>query len=130
MTDNDYTPPGVALGRRGLGSNIVGFRLYGDESGAREIMDAVVNRTIDIAVVWGPLAGYYAKRSQARLTIAPVSPARDGIVPFTFSIAAAVRKGDRALEQKIDAALRRNRAEVNAILASYGVPTIRRDGDR
>ena len=129
MANEDYTPPGVALGRRGLAGNVVGFRLYGDESGPWKIMDAVVNGAIDVAIVWGPTAGYYAKRSQAPLTIAPVSPPRDGIVPFTFSIAAAVRKNDRALEQRIDASLRRNRAEVNAILASYGVPLIRVGGD-
>ena len=130
MTDNDYTPPGAALGRRGLGSNIAGFRLYGDESGSWKIMDAVAIGTIDVAAVWGPMAGYYAKRSRVPLIIAPVSPPRDGIVPFTFSIAAAVRKGNRALQQKIDEALRRNRAEVNAVLAAYGVPVVRQGGDR
>ncbi len=122
MTDTDYTPPGAALGRRGLGPNIVSFRLYGDENESSKIMSAIVSGDIDIAVVWGPVAGYYARRSATPLVIRPVSPARDGVVPFTFSIAATVRKSDTALRQELDAALRRNKGEINSILLSYGLP--------
>lgn len=106
-----------------MSSNVVPFRLYGDENESSKIMSALVSGDIDIAIVWGPIAGYYAQQSAAPLIICPVSPVRDGVVPFTFSIAAAVRKNDTALRQEIDGALRRHRGEVNAILASYGVPS-------
>jgi mxaJ protein len=44
--------------------------------------------------------------------------------PMTFDIAAAVRKDDVALAAELDAALRKHRAEINAVLKWYGVPRI------
>src|SRR4030095_2395214 len=55
-----YAPPGEALARRGLQSGIVGFDTIGD--GSEPIVRAVADKKIDLAIVWGPFAGYFAKK--------------------------------------------------------------------
>ncbi|HEX4113115.1 MAG TPA: quinoprotein dehydrogenase-associated putative ABC transporter substrate-binding protein, partial [Stellaceae bacterium] len=67
MIGNDAmnTPPAHALAARGMIANVRGFMLYGDyrrPSPPSAIVDAVAHRQVDIALVWGPLAGYFAAR--------------------------------------------------------------------
>ncbi len=92
LAGDDYanTPPAHALARRGIVSNVVGFTLYGDYARPNppaRIVDAVARGEVDVAVVWGPLAGYFAARSPAPLRIAPVTPSVDRpFLPFVFDI--------------------------------------------
>ena len=89
-----YTPPGEALARRGLQGAIVGFDTIGD--GADSIVRAVADQKVDIAIVWGPLAGYFAKKFGHDLRVTPVEPEVDPPgLPFTFAISMGVRKGNR-----------------------------------
>jgi mxaJ protein len=86
-------------------------------------VDAVASGEVAVAVVWGPLAGYFAKREGAALRLSPVQPQIDGPrLPMVFDISMGVRKEDEALRQEIDDALQRRRSEIAAILAEYGVP--------
>ena len=121
------TPPVHALARRGIVRNIVGFTLYGDyrqPNPPARIVDAVERGTVDVAVVWGPLAGYFAKRSPVPLDVVPVSPARDGVLPFVFDIAMGVRKGDVALRDRLDTVIAQRKPAIDSILAAYGVPLV------
>jgi mxaJ protein len=128
LIGDDYanTPPVHALSRRGIISNLVGFSVFGDysqENPPARIIDAVISRDVDLAVAWGPLAGYFAKRSPAPLEIVPVSPAVDPPgLRFAFDISLAVRPDDTALKQELEDILQRKRSEIAAILSSYGVP--------
>ncbi len=72
VLDDDYAPPARALSRRQLTINIVGFDAAGEEAG--DIIRAVANGKIDTAIVWGPLAGYYAARQRVPLRLTPVQP--------------------------------------------------------
>jgi ABC-type amino acid transport substrate-binding protein len=74
----------------------------------------VANGDVDVAIVWGPFAGYFAKNQPVALHIVPV--------PFEFSIAAAVRPGDERLKADIDRVLSEHREEIGRILRQYGVP--------
>ncbi|WP_375754873.1 substrate-binding domain-containing protein [Corallococcus exercitus] len=125
--DFSNTPPAHALTRRGIIQNVVGYTLYGDyaeDSPPSALVEAVRKGDVDVAVVWGPLAGYQARRPGVPLTLSPVSPQVDppGLV-FAFDIAVGVRKGDKALRDELDAALTRRKREVRALLTSYGVPS-------
>jgi mxaJ protein len=96
VLDEQYTPPGEALARRGLQGAIVGFDTIGD--GADSIIRAVADQKVDLAIVWGPLAGYVAKTIGHDLRVTPVEPEVDPPgLPFTFAISMGVRKGDLAL---------------------------------
>jgi len=126
--DATNTPPAHALARRGIIANVRGYTVYGDYADATPaagVLTALAHREIDVALAWGPLAGWLAPRLGADLELAPVTPALDPSgLPFTFAIAAAVRPDDGALRDRLDAALGARRAEINAILDAYHVPRV------
>jgi mxaJ protein len=125
---DDYTnpPPVHALGRRGIVENVVGFTVYGDYASADPplgVLDALAVGQVDVAIVWGPLAGFYAKRSKKPLVITPITPEADGReLPFTFEIGMGVRKRDRALRDRLERIIERRRPQIDRILESFGVP--------
>ena len=127
-SDAMNTPPAHALARRGIVQNVRGYMLYGDyrqPHPASAIIDAVGNGDVDVAVVWGPTAGYFAAQGSTPLTIEPVEPWRDGTeLPMAFYISMGVRRGDNALLKRLDESLERNRAAIAAILAEYHVPVL------
>jgi mxaJ protein len=80
---------------------------------------------VDVAIVWGPLAGYFAGRQSAPLEVIPVSPPSDlPFLPFVYDISMGVRKGDEALRTELEAILERRRPEIESILDTYGVPRV------
>jgi mxaJ protein len=127
-SDAMNTPPAHALARRGIVQNVRGYMLYGDyrePHPASAIIDAVENGDIDVAVVWGPTAGYFAAQGSTPLTIEPVQPWRDGReLPMAFYVSMGVRRGDNALLKRLDESLERNHAAISAILAEYHVPVL------
>jgi mxaJ protein len=122
VLDDDYAPPARALARRQLTKNVVGFEMD-DSAGA--IVDAVAKRKVDIAIVWGPLAGYYARRYGKRLRLLPVTPELDPpLLPFTYEIAVGVRKSEPELFARLNLAVGRARPKIERILREYGVPLL------
>lgn len=125
-------PPAHALARRGIVGNVRGYMVYGDYSRPNPpaaIIDAVAARAIDVAIAWGPLAGYFAARAPVALTLAPVAPLFDGPQGLMmFDISMGVRRGDAPLKQEIEAALDRHRTQIEAILDAYRVPRAPRGG--
>jgi mxaJ protein len=130
MIGDDFsnTPPAHALARRGIVQNVRGFMVYRDyaqDAPPRGIIDAVAKGALDVAIVWGPLAGYFADRSAEPLILKPVAPLVDAsVLPMTFSVSMGVRKADRELREELDAALERRKAEIGEILREYGVPVL------
>jgi mxaJ protein len=130
LVGDDYanTPPVHALSRRGIAGNLVGFSVFGDysqENPPARIIDAVISRDVDLAVAWGPLAGYFAKRSPVPLEIVPVSPAVDPPgLRFAFDISLAVRTDDVGFKDQLEGILERKRSAVDRILMDYGVPRV------
>jgi mxaJ protein len=121
VLEDDYAPPARALSRRGLTPNIVGFESTGDEAG--DIIDAVARKKVDVAVVWGPLAGYFASKQKVALQLNPATPAIDPpALPFRFAIAVGVRKSDSQLRDELQKALGREHAQIDRILRAYSVP--------
>src|SRR5687768_7766951 len=127
---DDYanTPPAHALSRRGVVGNLKGYTVYGDYREANppaRIIDAVVDREVDVAVVWGPLAGYFAQRSPVPLELVPVSPQIDlPFLPFVYDIAVGVKRGNDSLRVELDSALVRRRVDIDRLLLEYGVPRV------
>ncbi len=130
MVGNDATntPPAHALSQRGITQNVRGFMLYGDSRRPHplgDIVDAVANGSIDVGIVWGPAAGYFASQSRVPLRLERVTPQLDGRVwPMTFDIAIGVRGGEPELRDEIDTILRQHRAAVARILDDYHVPRV------
>jgi mxaJ protein len=135
--DGMNTPPAHALARRGLTQNVRGFTLYGDyrrPNPPARIVSAVASGAVDVALVWGPLAGYYARHSTVPLCLEPVIPMTDEQMPMTFAISVGVRKDEPALLDAINAVLVGEAPQIRALLRTYAVPEVEppkasRDGD-
>jgi mxaJ protein len=130
--DATNTPPVHALAHRGVVENVRGFMVYGDYElldPVSPIVQAVANGDVDVAIVWGPQAGYFAAKQKAKLAIDPVPPSGlEGDPPMRFDIAMGVRKGDKDLAEEINRAIAARRADINAILAAYHVPRFDQQG--
>jgi mxaJ protein len=122
--DLTTSPPGYALTRAGAIDNVRGFTILGDGPAAQRMVDALASGQIDLALVWGPQAGWFAHRAKVPLVVTTASAPPGLPVPFEYSIAMGVRKGDTALRDRLDEILQRRRADIDAILVSYHVPTV------
>lgn len=130
--DGANTPPAHALSRRGHVRNIRGYTVYGDYSQPapqRDIVDAVARGDVDIAFVWGPVAGYFAKQAKVRLTLIPTPPFDGPRLPMIYDVSMGVRKGDAELKAAVEMALGRRREEIERLLREYGVPIVA-EGER
>ena len=126
--DGANTPPAHALSRRGVVDNVRGYTVYGDYRGPTPqaaIIDALANGDIDVALVWGPTAGWFASRAPVPMVLTPVTPWLDGPqAPMVFDVSMGVRRDDRALRRDLNAALERNRDAIAKILDDYHVPRV------
>lgn len=133
VVGDDYAPPAHLLARLGFGNHLVGYSLYGaaDESNPpARLIEAVARGDVDIAIAWGPLAGYFSKLQSVPLTITPVSPAMFLAIPFTYSMSAAVRTGDAALQSQIQNVFDRECQTIAEFLRAYGIPQVPEDKPR
>jgi mxaJ protein len=130
MIGNDAmnTPPAHALARRGVVQNVRGYSIYGNYTQPNppaRIIDAVAHGDIDVGLVWGPLAGYFASRSPVRLRVQPVTPALDdGVLPMTYSISMGVSRSEPQLRARVNEILRANAPQIGKILDAYHVPRL------
>jgi len=128
--DGRDTPPAHALAARGIIENVRGFTLYGDYAQPNppaRIMDAVANGDVDLAIVWGPLAGYFASRSKVPLELVPVATQTEGDLRFAFDVSLGVKKKNEQLKQELDKILSDHQAEIDRILADYNIPRVERE---
>jgi quinoprotein dehydrogenase-associated probable ABC transporter substrate-binding protein len=130
MIGDDFanTPPAHALSNRRIIRNVAGYTVYGDyaqENPPARIIEAVAKGEIDLAIVWGPLAGYFAKRQPVPLEVVPVSPQIDPpFLPFVYDISMGVRRGEDGLKEELERIIGRRRAEIDRTLDEYGVPRV------
>jgi mxaJ protein len=126
--DSTNTPPAHALGKRGIVTNVVGYSVYSHyrlPNPPARIRDAVTAGDVDVAVVWGPLAGYYAKfQATSPLELRPVTPQADGPLLMAFDISVGVKRRNTALRDEIDRVLVAKRAEIDAILDRFNIPRV------
>ena len=126
MVGDDFsnTPPAHALSRRGITGNVRGYMIYGDyaqpDPHAR-IVQAVASGEVDVAFVWGPVAGHFADRAPG-LTLSRVQAGEEDRLVFAISM--GVRRQDDGLKEQLEAALARHRDDIANLLASYHVPLI------
>jgi quinoprotein dehydrogenase-associated probable ABC transporter substrate-binding protein len=125
-SDAENSPPAMALSHYGVVGNLVGYSTFFDDRNRPEdIVNAVIKKQVDLAIAWGPLAGYYAKHSPVPLVLTPL-PAKDSLsdFPFQYDIGIAVRRRDKELKDSLEAVLTRRQPEIQAILKEYAVPLL------
>jgi len=106
--------------------------LYGDyrqPNPPASIVEAVARGEVDVALVWGPLAGYFAARSPVPLRLDPVTPWMDDMQwPMQFDVSVGVRRDDQKLLKEIDQALARRAGDIRHLLTAYHVPLVPQGG--
>jgi len=137
ITGDDYeNPPAAqALAVRHMVNNVIGYSVYGDSvygnmssaNPAANIVKAVAHGDVDVAIVWGPTAGYFAPRQSVPLTMVPVSPSMDSLSgqPFVYSMAMGVPKADTGAVTLLNGLIERERPAIEKLLREYGVPLVR-----
>jgi mxaJ protein len=99
-----------------------------EQTPGEDIERDLASGKIDLAFIWGPIAGYFARTTRAAPIVAVPLASRPGM-KLDFAIAMAVRHGDKAMRERIDHLIATHHDEINGILAQYGVPLLD-DGDQ
>jgi mxaJ protein len=120
-------PPVYSLASRGIVRNVTSFNIFGSglpgQDPLQNLIAALTHKRIDIAIAWGPVAGYFARKSTVPLLMQPIeSDSENPNISFTFAVGIGVRKGDTELKNRLDAELSRRHAEITRVLETYGMP--------
>ena len=91
------------------------------------MVEDVVDGTIDVGFLWGPIAGYYRKQDDLPLTLVPLQ-SEPGAARMEYHIAMGVRANEPEWRRRINAAILKRQAEITAILRDYGVPLLNERG--
>jgi mxaJ protein len=133
LIGDESTPPALALAREGVVDNVRGYMIDGDFSKPNppaRLVEAVGNKDVDVAALWGPFAGYFAARSPVPLAITPVRADRElEPLQFSFAIAMGVRSSDQAMRRRLNDFISKERATIRNILSDYRVPLVKVPGD-
>jgi mxaJ protein len=123
--DANNTPPAHAIASRGIVGNVHGFMLYGNYAQPNPpaaIVAAVASGEVDVAMVWGPLAGYFARQSSVALTLSPIPSSKASPWPMQFDVSMGVQLHDAALLDAVNSVLAREQPAIDDILRHYAVP--------
>lgn len=123
ILEENLSPPSIPLIRAGHTAQLVGFESFGMEAG--DVVRAVARNRIGVAVVWGPLAGYFAVSEHLPLVLTPVNPPVDvSGIPFQYSISMGVHKSDAALRDQLNASIARLQPQITRVLRQAHVPIV------
>jgi len=119
------TPPGNLLARYGLLAAVKPYPLVVDtrvDAPAADMIRDLESGTIDVAILWGPIAGYHVKKSSGRLKAALLTA--DKGARMSFRIAMGVRHSDQEWKRELNRLIAQNQKEIDRLLADFGVPLI------
>jgi quinoprotein dehydrogenase-associated probable ABC transporter substrate-binding protein len=124
------TPPATLLMQKGLLAHLRSYQLLVDtrfNSPGRDLVHDVATGAIDVGILWGPIAGYYAKQETPPLVVTPL-PAQQGPLPLVFRITMGMRPNEPDWKRTINDLIRKKQTEIDQILLSYGVPLLDEKG--
>lgn len=124
------TPPVTVLARQGLLGNMKPYRLMVDtrhDLPGRDLVEDVAAGKLDIGVVWGPIAGYWAKQQDVPMTVVPLVGEASGTA-LAFRISMGVRRGEPDWKHRLNELIDAEQEAINRVLVDYGVPLLDRRG--
>ena len=124
------SPPADVLAGEGVMAHIHGYSLVVDtrySSVGQEMLNDIANKVIDVGILWGPIAGYYAAQQKVPLTVVPLVK-EPPATRMDFWITMGVRNGDQNWKRELNELIRQHDAEITSILRSYHVPLLDRTG--
>lgn len=120
------TPPSSLLAKYGLLARVRPYQLVADtrfDHPAKQMIDDVAAGEVDVGVLWGPIAGYYAKQHSPKLLVVPLET-RAGEVRMDYRITMGIRFNEPNWKHELNDLIKTKQPEINAILAEYGVPLL------
>jgi len=120
------TPPVDAVVKFDLTRQVVPYDLVTDTrlvQAPREMLKDLAKGEIDVALIWGPQAGYFIKHDNLPLTAAFLKQ-EEGSARLDYHIAMGVRANETEWRQQISSEITKNQAKIQAILLDYGVPLL------
>jgi quinoprotein dehydrogenase-associated probable ABC transporter substrate-binding protein len=124
------TPPSTNMAINGLMAHVKPYPLTIDtrvDSSAQAMIDDIARGDIDCGILWGPMAGYFASRSNPALIVAPLLKETLG-PPLIYRIGMAVRPSDQEFKRTLNKLIAENQTEINKLLLSYDVPLLDESG--
>lgn len=121
------TPPNYLLLDNNLLGNLVPYRLHndpGEPTIAEEMIGDLKKGTMDAALLAGPAAYYWVRKERVDAEITRLENAKHSGGKMDYLITMGVRRGESDWKREINDLIRKNQAEINNILASYGVPIL------
>jgi quinoprotein dehydrogenase-associated probable ABC transporter substrate-binding protein len=125
------TPPSDLLVRHDLMAHAKPYQLIVDtrvESPTHQMVRDVVDGTIDVGFLWGPIAGYYRKHDELPLTLVPLKD-EPGAARMKYHIAMGVRGNEPEWRRRVNAVILKQQPQITAILRDYGVPLLNEQGE-
>lgn len=125
------TPPANNMTVAGLMAKAKPYPLVVDtrvDSSAAAMMRDLEAGEIDAAVLWGPMAGYYARQASSAMTVVPLVKETTG-PRLVYRIAMGVRFADQDWKRLLNRLIAENQPGINKVLLSFGVPLLD-DSDR
>ena len=120
------TPPATNMAVNGLMANAKPYPLMIDtrvDSSAEAMINDLNKGAIDAAILWGPMAGFYAKKSDPPLHVTPLVKEKTG-PQLVYRIGMGVRRADQNWKRLLNRLIQENQGEINKILFEYGVPLL------
>jgi quinoprotein dehydrogenase-associated probable ABC transporter substrate-binding protein len=120
------TPPSTSMAMNGLLGRAKSYPLFIDtrtDSSAQAMMEDLAHGEIDCGILWGPMAGYYAKQANPPMTVVPLTKETTG-PQMTYRIGMAVRVADQEWKRTLNRLIMENQAEINKLLISYNIPIL------
>jgi quinoprotein dehydrogenase-associated probable ABC transporter substrate-binding protein len=120
------TPPADIMAVNGLMAAAKPYPLVIDtrvDSSAAAMMRDLAADEIDAAVLWGPMAGYYARKAGSAMTVAPLVKEGNGS-RLVYRIAMGVRHTDQEWKRMLNHKIQENQDTINKLLLSFGVPLL------
>jgi len=124
-------PPADIAAKNGLAPNIKPYDLYVDtrvQSPGKDMINDLLDKQIDVALLWGPIAGFYAAQHGDQLKVTPLLNEPKS-TRMEFYITMAVRPGENKWKNDINALIRANKDEIDKILRDYHVPVLNARGE-
>jgi quinoprotein dehydrogenase-associated probable ABC transporter substrate-binding protein len=119
-------PPATVMATNGLMAHAKPYALMVDrryESPAEEMLRDIKAGEIEAGILWGPIAGYYVKKSGMPLAVVPLLH-ETKTVPMTYRITLGLRHGETEWKHRLNDFLDVHRVEIQSILLQYGVPLL------